>query len=45
MDIRGTVYVVHARRRDGGWIDFRTCDRLEATRVAARLAAGVTVDA
>lgn len=44
MNNCGTVYLVNARRRDGGWIAFRTCDRAEAVRVAARLAADVTVD-
>lgn len=45
MGTRGTVYLVHAHRHDGGWIDFRTCDRLEAMRLAARLSVDVSVDA
>jgi hypothetical protein len=41
MGTRGTVYLVEARRTDGGWIHYRTCDRREATRFADRF--GVTV--
>lgn len=43
MGSRGMVYVVRAQRRDGEWIDYRTCDRLEANRVATRLNVGVSV--
>jgi hypothetical protein len=43
METRGLVYRVIARRNDGGWIHYRTCDRQEATAVAARLGAVATV--
>jgi hypothetical protein len=42
---RGLVYVVHARRRDGQWISYRTCDEKEALQVAARLGVQVTAEA
>lgn len=40
---RGLVYLVHARRRDGRWISYRTCDEAEARQIADRLGAEVTV--
>lgn len=40
---RGLVYLVHARRSDGRWISYRTCDEAEARQVADRLGAEVTV--
>lgn len=36
MGTRGLVYVVTARRSDGGWIHYRTCDRHEAAMLAQR---------
>ena len=44
MTTRGIMYLVNARRPDGGWIYFRTCDRVEAERLAATLGVPVTVD-
>ena len=43
MGTRGIVFVVRAPRRDGGWIDFRTCDHVEASRLATRFGTDVTV--
>jgi DNA-binding transcriptional ArsR family regulator len=37
MTNRGLMYLVHLQRRDGQWIHYRTCDELEARRVAATL--------
>ncbi|HEX2807401.1 MAG TPA: hypothetical protein VHN80_14645 [Kineosporiaceae bacterium] len=44
MDTRGMIYVVRARRSDNGWINFRTCDRQEARRMAGRLGVPVTLE-
>jgi len=44
MSTRGMMYVVNALRPDGGWIQFRTCDRSEAERMAASLGVSVTID-
>lgn len=43
MDTRGLVYLVTARRADGGWIHYRTCDRHEARTMADRLGVSVAV--
>jgi hypothetical protein len=43
MTSRGLVYLVHAPRRDGGWIHFRTCDEREARALAATLGVPVQV--
>jgi len=43
MGTRGMIFVVRAPRSDGGWIDFRTCDSVEAARLAARFRVAVTV--
>ena len=43
MTNRGLVYLVHAQRRDGRWIHYRTCDEQEARQVAARLGAEVEI--
>jgi hypothetical protein len=43
MGNRGIVYLVRAQRRDGRWIDYRTCDQAEAARLAATLHVPVTV--
>ena len=43
MGNRGILYLVRAQRRDGEWINYRTCDRLEAVRLAAQLHVEVTV--
>jgi hypothetical protein len=40
---RGIVYLVHAQRRDGRWIHFRTCDRREAQTLADALGVYVTI--
>lgn len=40
---RGLVYLVHARRSDGHWISYRTCDEAEARQVADRLGAEVEI--
>jgi hypothetical protein len=44
MTTRGTVYLVAARRGDGGWIYYRTCDRHEAQALADRLGVTVSVE-
>jgi hypothetical protein len=44
MTTRGTVYLVAARRGDGGWIYYRTCDRHEAQALAERLGVAVFVE-
>jgi hypothetical protein len=44
MSTRGTVYLVAARRGDGGWIYYRTCDRHEAQILADRLGAIVSME-
>jgi hypothetical protein len=43
MATRGMVYLVHARRRDGRWIHFRTCDRVEAQALADALGVPVVL--
>jgi len=45
MTTRGLMYLVNAQRPDGGWIHFRTCDRLEAEQLARVLGVAVIVDA
>lgn len=44
MGTRGLVYLVTARRPDGGWIRFRTCDVNEATEFAERLSGWISVE-
>ncbi len=44
MGTRGTIYLITARRPDGGWIHYRTCDRSEAATLAERLGAPVAVE-
>jgi hypothetical protein len=44
MGTRGLVYVVRAQRTDDAWITFRTCDRVEADRMAGRLGVLVTIE-
>jgi hypothetical protein len=44
MSTRGVVYLVAARRGDGGWIYYRTCDRHEAQTLAERLGVTVSVE-
>jgi hypothetical protein len=43
MDIRGTVYLVRARRSDSGWIHYRTCDRREAEAVARTFGTDISI--
>ena len=45
MTNRGMVFLVHATRRDGQQIHYRTCDEQEARRVAERLGVQVQVAA
>ncbi|HEY6797234.1 MAG TPA: hypothetical protein VI248_21380 [Kineosporiaceae bacterium] len=44
MSTRGMVYLVAARRGDGAWIYYRTCDRHEAQVLAERLGVTVSVE-
>lgn len=44
MGTRGTIYLVTARRPDGGWIRYRTCDRYEAAALAERLGVLIAVE-
>jgi len=44
MTTRGIMYLVNARRPDGGWIYFRTCDRNEAQHLADVLGVTVIID-
>ncbi len=41
MGYRGTMYLVRFRRRDGHWVEYRTCDRHEAERMAERFGANI----
>ena len=45
MPTRGMVYLVRARRSDGVWINYRTCDRQEAKFVADVFGVTVTIAA
>jgi hypothetical protein len=44
MATRGLVYLVTARRTDGGWIHYRTCDRSEARSWSDRLGCPITIE-
>ncbi|MDQ1287843.1 MAG: hypothetical protein QG622_1408 [Actinomycetota bacterium] len=43
MTNRGLMYLVRTQRRDGQWIDFRTCDELEARKIAVTLGGTVEI--
>jgi hypothetical protein len=43
MPTRGMVYLVRARRSDGVWINYRTCDQQEAKLVADVFGVAVTI--
>jgi hypothetical protein len=45
MLTRGMVYLVGARRSDGLWINYRTCDQREAKLVADVFGVAVTIEA
>jgi|NGEPerStandDraft_6_1074524.scaffolds.fasta_scaffold81817_1 hypothetical protein len=45
MPTRGMVYLVRARRSDGVWINYRTCDQHEAKLVADAFGVAVTIAA
>jgi hypothetical protein len=45
MLTRGMVYLVRARRSDGLWINYRTCDQCEARLVADVFGVAVTIEA
>jgi hypothetical protein len=45
MPTRGMVYLVRARRSDGLWINYRTCDQREAKLVADAFGVAVAIAA
>jgi hypothetical protein len=43
MTNQGLVFLVHATRRDGRLIHYRTCDEQEARRVAEKLGGEIQI--